>query len=64
MLADNNICFKPIIAQNPQANGIVERMHQVMANVLCIIMQTSHVATYDNATNIIHNALATCMDAH
>ena len=63
-LADHNIQWKLVTAQNPQANGIVERMHQVIANVLRIIMQTTHVADYDPASNIMDNALATCMHVH
>ena len=49
--------------KNPQSNAICERMHQTVANVLRIIMQTTTISTYAQAEQIMDNALVTVMHA-
>ena len=64
MLSQNNIEPKPTTKQSPQSNGICERMHQVIANVLRIIMRDSHIENNLHATIIMDQAIATCVHAH
>ena len=49
--------------KNPQSNAICERIHQTVANVLRIYMQTTTIETYENAKQVMNNALATAMHA-
>lgn len=64
LLNRENIKSVQTTPQSPQSNGVCEQMHQVIANTLRIIMQTTHINNIDDATQIMDNAIATCVHAH
>ena len=45
--------------KNPQANGICERMHSTVADILRVIMRTTKIKSGEQANQIIDNSLAT-----
>ena len=45
--------------KNPQANGICERMHSTVADILRVIMRTTTIKSGEQANQVIDNALAT-----
>ena len=49
MLKDYGVKKKPITTRNPQANVIVERNHQVIANIICTFkLQYSYLVEDDS----------------
>ena len=54
---------KPITANNPQSNGIIERVHQTVAQVLRVYMAVRPPQTDDEARKLIEEALAQAMFA-
>ena len=63
MLGKHSIKNVPITTRNPQSNAICECMHSTIVNILRIIMRTSNLTTFEQAEQVMDNALATCMHA-
>jgi len=53
----------PTTVKNPQANAIVERLNQTVANILRVYVDTTPPANAQQAEQYIDNALATAMHA-
>ena len=49
--------------RTPQANGICEKMHQTVGEILRIILHTNPPQNENDSIQVIDNALATCMHA-
>jgi len=63
LLTQNTIIDVPTTVKNPQSNALCERMHQTISNILRIIMRTTTITQYQQAEQVMDNALATCMHA-
>ena len=48
---DYGIKAKPITVRNPQANAIVERIHQVIGNIITFELEDNYL---DEFTQILH----------
>ena len=59
----HSIDFVPTTVKNPQSNAICERMHKTILDILRIIMRTTTISNYDDAKQVMDNALATMMHA-
>ena len=49
--------------KNAQSNGICERMHQTMLNVLKVHAKTTTIDGYDQARHVMEHAIASCIHA-
>ena len=49
--------------KNAQSNGICERMHQTMLNILKVYAKTQMINTYKDAQHVIDHAIATSIHA-
>ena len=63
LLQQAGITSRPITPRNPQSNGIVERVHQVVAQVIRTYIALKPPQTPAEAQEIIQDALATAMHA-
>ena len=54
---------KAITALNPKANGICERMHQTVGNILRTLIHGHPITNLTRAEDVVDNALATTMHA-
>ena len=63
MLRNNGMKKVPISSQNPQSNGIIERVHQSIGNVICTNNTVDPPADHLAANEAIDNILATAMHA-
>jgi transposase InsO family protein len=53
----------PITTKNPQSNGLVERVHQAVAQILRTIMRVNPPDDVNELSDVIDSALATAMHA-
>ena len=49
--------------KNAQSNGIFERMHQTMWNVLKVYSKTTSIDGYNQADHLMEHAIASCIHA-
>ena len=49
--------------KNAQSNGICERMHQTMLNVLKVHAKTTTINGYNQAKHVMEHAIASCIHA-
>ena len=49
--------------KNSQSNGMCERMHQTMLNVLKVYAKTTRIDGYNQARHLMEHAIATCVHA-
>ena len=62
-LLEAGIRFKPVSARNPQSNGIIERVHQTIAQVIRVLIERNKPTNQDECDRLIEDALATAMHA-
>jgi transposase InsO family protein len=62
-LLEAGIKFKPITALNPQSNGIIERVHQTIAQILRVMIDQRKPKTSDDCNTLVEDGLATAMHA-
>ena len=60
-LGQHGIQHKKTTVKNPRANGVCERMHKTIADVLRVKAKTQAPNDAVQAEQMIDNALATCM---
>ena len=60
MLAKNKIKSVPTTVKNPQADAIVERMHQSISTMIAIILRETPPLKYEDVSNLV---LRKCMAA-
>ena len=48
-------------AKNPKSNGIIERSHNTISDILRVLLHVLSPNNNGDANQIINNALATCM---
>ena len=63
MLIKHSIHPVGTTVKNPQSNGICERMHQLVADILRVIIKTTNIASREQANQVMDDALATCQHA-
>ena len=63
MLQRNNIKARPILAKNPQANAICERMHQSIGNTLRVFNTLKPPAGITNTQQLVDTAIANAVFA-
>ena len=63
MLKKYDIKGVPTTVKNAQSNGICERMHQTMLNVLKVHAKTTTIDGYDQARHVMEHAIASCIHA-
>ena len=51
----------PTTVKNPQSNGIIERSHNTISDILRVLLHVSPPNNNGDASQMIDNALATCM---
>ena len=59
MLRRNNIKSVPTTVKNPQANAMVERMHQSISTMLAISIQENPPKSYEEAANLVQSKCMT-----
>ena len=52
---------KPTTVKNPMSNGIVERSHKTISDMLRVLLHVNPPTNENEATNMVDNALASCM---
>ena len=63
MLIKHSITNSQSATRNPESNGICKRMHATVASILRIIMRTANLTGFEQAAQVMDNALATCTHA-
>ena len=63
MLNRHGIEKHPTSVKNPQANAICERLHLTIANIIRVLTQLNPPQTYQEATDLIDQALSTAQYA-
>ena len=63
VLSDFGVKDVPTTSRNPAANGVCERMHQTVPNVLRTLVHTEPPRTLNDAKGMVDDALATASHA-
>ena len=63
ILSKHKIRGVPTTVKNAQSNGICERMHQTMLNVLKVHAKTTTIDGYNQARHVMEHAIASCIHA-
>ena len=63
LLLDAGIVSRPTSARNPQSNGIIERVHQVIAQIIRTYLARNPPVREEDAKHIVESAFATAMHA-
>ena len=62
-LLEAGIRFKPISALNPQSNGIIEWVHQVIAQILQVMIEQQKPKIQAQCDEIVQDDIAMAMHA-
>ena len=62
-LLEAGIQHKPISALNPQSNGIIERVHQTMAQILRILIEKNRPRNQEERERLIDDSIVTIIHA-
>ena len=60
---EHSIKSVPTTVKNPSANGLCERMHKTILDILRVYMRTATINCHDDAKEVMDDALATMMHA-
>ena len=60
MLVKHEVDLTGTTVKNPQANGICEQMHRLVADILQVIMRTTKIENRAQTGQVMDNALVAC----
>lgn len=63
LLLEAGIKFRPISALNPQSNGIIERVHQSISQILRVLIELRKPSTEEECNELAEDGLAMAMHA-
>ena len=59
----HGVTHRPTTSRNPQANSIIERVHQTIGQVLRTVVKTKNPRSVEEGKRVIDETLATAMHA-